>query len=340
MFCNKCGASVSDGAAFCPECGTPTATNPGAPDLTAPTQNDAFQSVPSQNDAFKSTPSQNSAYQSVPSQNDAFQSAPVAGVNVMDAPTDPAFAPNPEAPKSKKGLIIGIVSAVVAVVVAAGVAVWLLFFNSNTDGCNEAVEAYLDAIADKKEPDASAYISDMYFGGKFGSFYNGEDAEDINELYAGTLLNSASVGRSLGYGSGVSVEKGDLWKNRVLSSSLKPFYREMERKYGDDWKLDYEITDTEKMSGSDKDDLQDKWEDVIDNYNKLADELDDDDSKDVEEFVEKLEELEVDSAYEVIVNVEIKGDKDSYEEEVEFSVAEIGDEWVILEGPSFEDFVE
>lgn len=46
MFCSKCGNQVSDGAAFCPACGNPVASQPQQPQYQAQPQQPQYQAQP------------------------------------------------------------------------------------------------------------------------------------------------------------------------------------------------------------------------------------------------------------------------------------------------------
>lgn len=98
MFCNKCGAQLPDGVAFCSYCGNQLTPQPQQPEQ--PTQPQYEQ------------PTQPLYQQPVQPQYD----------QPMQQPYQPAPMPQPLPPKkSNKGLIIGIVAAILVIAIVVGV---------------------------------------------------------------------------------------------------------------------------------------------------------------------------------------------------------------------------
>lgn len=98
MFCSNCGEAVTEGAAFCKNCGAPVATPPETPPPPPPVQSST---------AAPSPPPAAAQWQ----QQAQWQSAP------------------PPAPKGRRvgtGLIVGIVVAVILILAGAGTAAYLL----------------------------------------------------------------------------------------------------------------------------------------------------------------------------------------------------------------------
>lgn len=101
MFCKKCGTELAADAAFCEKCGTPVSS-------TIPPAAESPVSEPS-------VPAQDAANQPLTGQDATEQPTAEQPVQSADAPETSSPAA-PEKKKSKKGLIIGIIIAVIAVI--------------------------------------------------------------------------------------------------------------------------------------------------------------------------------------------------------------------------------
>ncbi|MBE6681645.1 MAG: zinc ribbon domain-containing protein [Ruminococcaceae bacterium] len=272
---------------------------------------------------------------------------PKCGTPILSGSTDSNESPEVSSPvseakpkKSKAGIIV-LICVLATVLVAAAVVVVLMLGNKfSKKQYVEEVEAYLDYIADE-ENDVSEFLSNMYFGGEFGQYYKGSDAAKLHEILLKANFSSngndePDIGYDYyGYGKG----RYD-WEDYTEDALIGDFYNALEDVYGD-WELKYEIKDTAKLSKGRTRNLQDELKNIIENYEDLTFELDSEkDQGEFEEFIESMEKLKVKSAYKVEVEIEIDGKKNSYEETVDFIVAEIGKEWVILEGPGFQDFLD
>ena len=161
-FCSHCGQKLDDGARFCAACGTPAASTPAAPAVSTPTPAAPAVSTPAAGMSAPTAPAQPpvavapSPVASAPAETPVAApavSTPAAGTSAPTAPAQPpvavapspaAFAPAetpvapagtacvpapaaaPTAPKKKKkktGKRIALITAGVAVVAAAAVAV-------------------------------------------------------------------------------------------------------------------------------------------------------------------------------------------------------------------------
>lgn len=248
---------------------------------------------------------------------------------------------NEAKPKKSKAGIIVLICVLATVLVAAAVVVVLVLGNKfSKKQYVEEVEAYLDYIAEE-EDDVSEFLSSMYFGGEFGQYYKGDTAAKLHEILLKANFDlSGNDEPDMGYDYYGYSKGGYDWEDYTEDAVIRSFYNDLEDVYGD-WELKYEIKNTTKLSKGRVRNYQDELKNIIDNYEDLAFELDSEkDQDEFEEFIESMEKLKIKSAYKVEVELEITGDKDNYEETVDFIVAEIGEDWVILEGPSFWDLLD
>lgn len=122
MFCTKCGAKLPDGSKFCTNCGTPIGTEEGGTTVMPaagetrvmggqPTQvSPQAGQVPVQPTQVAQTPVSPQPAYGVAPQQPAYQSVP----------QQPAYGQEQQAGKgSRRGVVIGVVIAIVAVAVAA-----------------------------------------------------------------------------------------------------------------------------------------------------------------------------------------------------------------------------
>ncbi len=107
MFCPKCGNALPEGARFCTQCGAAIAAPAPAPTEPAPQPVPAPPAQP-----FGAVPQG----EPVP-QNQPFNAAPQAGYYMPQGQPAPVNGPKR---KSKKGLVLGIIAAVLAVAVLVG----------------------------------------------------------------------------------------------------------------------------------------------------------------------------------------------------------------------------
>lgn len=131
MFCPQCGKQLNDGAKFCSGCGSPVAAVP-TPAQPAPVQHEPVQPT---------TP---------------VQPEPVAAQSAYT--TYAAAAVAPEKKKSKKGLVIGIIAALVAVAVLACLFVFWIqpSFLSDEAKYHKALDTAETAMSDKTYDQAIA----------------------------------------------------------------------------------------------------------------------------------------------------------------------------------------
>ena len=332
MFCKNCGNQLSEGEKFCSNCGTAI-----EPVVTPAANNEAPVAASAETAAVAAEAN----------------SANVASAVVAPAPT-PAptpVVPNPQPPKKKKGKgkLIAIISAIVVVVLAAAGAVWYMitsgvFGNDSNNGDDsddekndgkkseeayvEEVEAYLDYLV-KKNDDVDDFVSDMYLFGEFGNLYSGKAADEVLEKFFETMFEQGKE-ESMGYGYYEYFDY-DNWEDYVKEGGIDRVYENIEGLFGD-WKLKYEIGDAKEL---DAEDVTDFWEGVIDSYEEMLVDTDfsRNDREDIEDFIDSLKDMEVEEAYEVEVEIEVDGDEDSCSNDFEFTVAKVGKEWVILDGP-------
>lgn len=170
-FCGNCGTQIEDGAAFCPNCGQKmeNAAQPAGQAQPTQTASQQEQAAPQQEQTGtqqEQTAPQQGQYQTAPQQGQ-YQSAPQQGQTMQAAPQQgqwqampqqgqPVRQKTPMSPKAKKGIIAGIIAAVVLLI--AVVAVVLLvnyqkkkvnvneYISVEYTGCNTAgvAEVYLD----------------------------------------------------------------------------------------------------------------------------------------------------------------------------------------------------
>lgn len=302
MFCKNCGKEIADSSQFCIYCGT---------NLSATQQQPVFE------------PAVQPTFEQV--------SQPVC------APVEPTPAPvSPKNPKkSRAPMIIAVISIIV---VLASIATVIFFFSKKqkqkeeakalSEGYISEVEDYLDFIK-TKNTNVYDYISDAYLGGSFGSYFSGSKADDMHkllfrEMFEEEIMEYADVDY-------------DNWKDFLKQEGVDEFFDTMNSRYGKGWKFDYSIEDSYEMSDSKVEDLNNDFVYIIENY----EDVDYPDlKKKSRDFVNYLEDLNVKSAYEVEVDITIKGSKDSFEQTVTFVVAQIDKQWVIFEGPSHWAFID
>lgn len=136
-FCNQCGAQLEDEMLFCNVCGAKQEILPVAAETPIETPAEAPAEVPAEApvEAPAETPAEAPVFVApaeTPAEAPVFVAPVEAPVETPVAPVAPAYYGEPAAPKkSKKGLIIGIISAVVAI--AAIVAGVLIFLNMRKD---------------------------------------------------------------------------------------------------------------------------------------------------------------------------------------------------------------
>lgn len=318
MFCGKCGKEISPNDKFCPGCGA-------VRNVTGPAKTTVATGAPA-------TP--------------AIPAAPVT-----------FEAPVMKAPKKKKGKLIAIIAAIAVALGAIGAVIYFIV-NNDGDGTGVSIngkkdnkeeekveepttyvgeiEAYLDYIADKSTK-IDGFLSNAYMGG--GAFYGGSQAKEIHEIIYKQVfefLQDASMDYSSYYSD---ISDYDDWKEYLRECAIKPMYEEFDDRYGDDWKLKYKIEDEEKLSEDDLEDLSDYWEDIVAVYESSCEYYDfsRSDKKKMESFVEYLEDLEPDEAYEVDVRVQIEGEDFESDLDYSFIVAKYDGEWIIVDGPTAYD---
>jgi len=333
MFCKNCGKEISENARFCPHCGSGIQSEPVIPAQSAPYE------APVETMPYEA-PVEPTPYE-VP-----IDAAPYAApVEVAPGfmPTE-GFATPPMKPKKsgkKVGLIVGIVAAALAIIAAiVFVVMWILGSGDeekNNNSYVSEVEQYLNFFANK-EDSVDKLLSDTYLFGGFGYLYSGNDATEINEMYARAMFEDEKEDADMGYTYG-SFDYNN-WKDYTKETLIDYFYEEMEYEYGDDWEMTYEIIYTEEVSESEIEELQEIWEEgVLDFYDDLYDEIGDDldkaDRKKFRNFIGSIEDLEVTEGYCVEVDIEVTDEYgDTEDNSVEFVVAKVGKEWVILDGIS------
>ncbi len=244
----------------------------------------------------------------------------------------------PATKKKKKWPIIAGVTAIIALI---GGAIALIFAISSSKGYEKEIENFF-AYFEEKEDDAEGFITEAYWGGLcFGNAIGGNVGKEANTAYISCLFEVENAsGSSLG-GSNI-----DNWEDYLKESSIDYIYGRFDKIYGDDWELTYKIANVDELSDSKVDDLQDEWEETVENYEEYIDQfedsdadIDDKDIETIEDFIDEMSDKKIKKAYEIEVDVEIEGDDASLDESYEFKVVKVGNEWVILEGPTVEDFI-
>ncbi|MBE6573618.1 MAG: zinc-ribbon domain-containing protein [Ruminococcaceae bacterium] len=315
MFCGKCGNQIDDNATFCPACGNPV--------------------VPKNNNANTSS------------------------YNYTD--TSNFTSPMPPQPPKKNGKKIALIVTIAILVISAIVTTVCLILSSNGGGStsdygkdrgskrndddNNRSDDYIEEIEDylnfvkNKEDDADKYIEDTYFGGAFGYYYSGEDADYAHKLETKTIFENGKESE-MDYGYAEYYDY-DSWEEYIEASDIDEFYDYMDDVYGE-WDMTYKITDTKKCSNEKLDSLKDVWDECIVAYDDFSESEDfsKNDQREYDSFIDSIRDFNVSEAYSIEVKIEFDGEEDSYDNVWSFSVAKIGKEWVILEGPSFYEFYE
>lgn len=312
MLCEKCGNQVSEFDTNCRKCGAPLPQN----NTEAQTADHPIETQQNSDDLYID-------YNS--------QTVPIACGNTLP----------PEPPRKNTAKIAVIIASIVAVLSAI---ITVIVLSISTEpatneskedlSCLEEVKGYLDYIANK-EKDVQGYISDLYYAGDFGQYYSGDDAAEMHEIISKAIFNEKKKLSDMGKFYPDTFDY-DTWENYIKEGSIDKFYFDMLRSYGK-WQMGYEITDTRKMTSDETKKLNGTWNEVVENYEELLNKrlkLEKDDSKKLKEFVNTIKELKPSEAYEIAVTLDITGKKDSSKKDVEFTVAKVGEEWVILEGPS------
>lgn len=149
------------------------------------------------------------------------------------------------------------------------------------------------------------------------------------------------------------LEKSDELKDMKddVEDSLESMYEGLEEQYGKKYSVSYKITDKEKMSKDDLEDIEDTYKSFYevylesaydelkdaddDYYEEMEDELDLS-SKECEKLVDECKPLikefkspKVSEGYELTVEVKIEGKDDDDEEEIDVNVIKFNGDWML-----------
>ncbi|MBR2044662.1 MAG: zinc ribbon domain-containing protein [Agathobacter sp.] len=267
---------------------------------------------------------------------------PYCSAQVVDSPEQQLGQPAPETNGKKKVPMIAGIVAVVVIIIGVIIAI---FAGSSSKGYETEVENFFTYLAEQ-EDDAEGFITDAYWAGAcFGNAFGGNFAKDANIAYVTCMFEIEDAA-----GSSYGTSSIDNWEDYLEESMLDYLYMQFDNVYGDDWELNYEIANSDKLSGSDIEDLQDEWEEIIKKYEEYVDlfeniddnfaTIEEEDIETIEAFIDEMSDKKIKKAYEVEVDVTIEGDDASLEESYEFQIVQIDDQWVILEGPTIYDFIQ
>ena len=306
MFCKNCGNQLSENAMFCPNCGMQVQSLVEDPVIEGANPTEEFQLI-----------------EEIPT----VRENPVVPEEVV-----------PARKSSKKVLAIVLPIAISSFVIITAILALMLFgkggLSISNKGYEAEVESYLDFISDKNE-NVNDFLSDVYFGGDFGSYYSGSNASKIHEILAKALYEENQE-NAMYYSY---YDDYSSWKEYIQEDTIRYFYKDADDYLGRRWEMNYTITETRELSEAKLDHLITRWDYVIDNYDYYLecydDEMSNKDRMRLRDFIDTLEDMEITDAYGVEVEIEMDSKHNSYSSVYEFTVAEIDGEWVILSGPNF-----
>lgn len=138
-----------------------------------------------------------------------------------------------------------------------------------------------------------------------------------------------------------------------LLDAFEDMFDDMADEYGDDYKITYEIRDAERLDSRDIKDIEDEYEDLFDTIDALIDWEDEDFYEDfaddledyydielsssqvkklqkiVENFMNSLENMKIQDAYEVEVKLTIQGEDGKDTQKITFYVIKVNGKWII-----------
>ena len=340
--CPKCGTQVPDDAAFCNNCGENlkdvSPAEEKAPETTADTKEssetkeatetkkaDDTKKAEEVKEATESTPATDAASAVTGSTSGSFNASPADTSASYTAPIGNATL---DAAKEKnRNKNIGIIAVLCAAFVVLIILIALLSsalgggykgpiktLINNINRGNTKVESYLSCVLPGFAVDT---YSDIY------SLMRSVD-KDAVEDFDDDLL--------------------DLFED---------MFDELADEYGDDYKITYEIRDAEHLDSRDIKDIEDEYEDLFDLidglidwededfYEDLADDLEDyydielsssqikKLQKIVENFMNSLENMKIQDAYEVEVKLTIQGKDGKDNQKITFYVIKVNGKWII-----------
>jgi len=191
MYCSNCGRFVEEGKAFCKNCGAPVPKPPDAPaEQEAPTERPPLQTEPH--------PAPSATEEGgIPPAVREFSPPPPPPPPAVGYGSDYSRqpVPGPTGSRSRTGLIVGIMAAVIVVLAGAGVGAYFAFFRDG-DVATETVTAAVSSSTTREEPDvtSSSIIEEP------GITTEASTAQTIPALTTTTAGSSATGGPSVSGG--------------------------------------------------------------------------------------------------------------------------------------------
>ncbi|MDE6742675.1 MAG: zinc ribbon domain-containing protein [Lachnospiraceae bacterium] len=322
--CPKCGAELPDEALFCNECGEKL-PSPVVEEKKDETADDKTASEPAEKAPETSAAPEAASETKAATEANASSATASGAANSYTAPIDNSVLAKAQA--ESKNSNIGIIT-VAAVGLLAVILVIVLLANLFSGGYEGPLKRLRNNF-NKQSTDVESYLSCIAPDFAVGLY---------KDIYG--IFRSADKG---------AIEDFD----DALAEEFEDFFDDIADEYGDDFKLTYEIRDTEHLDDRDIKDIEDIYEDLFDLiddnidyededlYEDLADDLEDyaDISLSsgqvrklqnaVESFMGKLEDFKIQDAYEVKVRFVLEGEDGSDKATATFYIIKVNGDWFI-----------
>lgn len=316
--CPKCGTEVPGSAAFCNNCGENMSGVPLVNDETSDKADDAKDSKES-TDAKADTDT-TAAPASEPSNASSADTSVSGAAPVGNAILDAAKEKN----KNKNIGILAVACGAVIVLIL----LIALFASALGGGYKGPIKTLINNL-NRGNTKVESYLSCVLPGFAVDAY---------SDIYS--LMRSVDKDAVADY-------------DDDLLDAFEDAFDDLADEYGDNYKITYEIRDAERLSSRDIKDIEDAYEDLFDTidslidwededfYEDLADDLEDyydlelsnsqikKLQKIVENFMNSLENMKIQDAYEVEVKLTIQGEDGKDTQKITFYVIKVNGKWII-----------